>query len=67
CHSLRHIVGGRKDEISKSAVTDACYSCTTSLNNRHQLFAWCSLFSVMLTDLYIRLCSMGYLSDPRLL
>jgi hypothetical protein len=67
CHSLRHIVGGRKDEISKSAVTDACYSCTTSLNNRHQLFAWCSLFSVMLTDVYIRLCSMGYLSDPRLL
>jgi hypothetical protein len=67
CHSLRHIIGGRKDEISKSPASDACYSCVTGLNNRHQLFAWCSLFSVMLTDVYIRLCSMGYLSDPRIL
>jgi hypothetical protein len=67
CHSLRHIIGGRKDEISKSAVTDACYSCVSGLNYKHQLFAWASLFSVMATDIYIRLCSMGILSDPRLL
>ena len=67
CHSLRHLVGGRKNEISKSAVSDACYSCTSGLNRKHQLFAWASLISVMLTDAYIRLCSMGYLSDPRLL
>jgi hypothetical protein len=67
CHSLRHIVGGRRDELSKAKVSDACYSCVTGLNNRHQLFAWCSLFSVMLTDVYIRLCSMGYITDPRIL
>jgi hypothetical protein len=67
CHSLRHLVGGRKNEVSKSPVSDACYSCTSNLNNKHQLFAWASLISVMLTDVYIRLCSMGILSDPRLL
>jgi hypothetical protein len=66
CHSLRHLVGGRKDEISKSAVTSACYSCTSGLNRKHQLFAWASLISVMFTDIYIRLCSMGIWSDPRL-
>jgi hypothetical protein len=30
------------------------------------LFAWLSLFSVALTDLYVRLCSMGILTDWRL-
>jgi hypothetical protein len=67
CHSLRHLVGGRKDEVSKSPVSDACYSCVTGFNNRHQLFAWGSLVSVMFTDVYIRLCSMGIWSDPRIL
>jgi hypothetical protein len=31
------------------------------------LFAWMSLFSVGLTDVYIRLCSMGVLTDVRIL
>jgi hypothetical protein len=30
------------------------------------LFAWCSLFSVALTDVYIRLCAMGVIHDVRL-
>ena len=46
CHSMRHLVGGVKDEISKSSVGQACYNCSTSLNIRHQLFAWISLFMV---------------------
>ena len=66
CHVLRHVVGGRKDEISKSPVCDLAYSCVTSLNVRHQLFAWCSLFSVMGADVYVRLCSMGIITDLRL-
>ena len=32
-----------------------------------QLFAWCSLFSVMFADLYVRLCSMGIITDLRIL
>ncbi len=66
CHVLRHIVGGRKDELSKSPVCEMAYSCVTSLNVRHQLFAWCSLFSVMGADVYVRLCSMGIITDVRL-
>jgi hypothetical protein len=67
CHSMRHLVGGRKNEISKSGLSDACYSCSSSLNHRHQLFAWCSLFSVMFADVYVRLCSMGIFTDLRIL
>jgi hypothetical protein len=66
CHSLRHLVGGFKDEISKSAVSQACYSCSTSLNIRHQLFAWVSLFTVTFADIYIRLCAMGIWTDLRI-
>src|SRR5207249_3202525 len=61
CHSLRHLIGGQVD----------CFSCArggkarfhtwrgvSALNRHHMLFAWCSLFSVALTDVYIRLCAM---------
>ena len=67
CHSMRHLIGGRKNELSKAPLSDACYNCSTSLNNRHQLFAWCSLFSVMFADVYVRLCSMGIFTDVRIL
>jgi hypothetical protein len=66
CHVLRHVVGGRLNEVSKSPVCDFAYECVSGLNGRHQLFAWCSLFSVMSSDLYVRLCSMGVLTDLRL-
>lgn len=65
CHSLRHLIGGRKDEVSKSALS-GCYSCVSGLNRGHQRFAWASLFSVMGADLYVRLCSMGILTDWRI-
>ena len=67
CHSLRHLCGGRKDEISKAPISQACYNCAGAFNRRHALFAWLSLFSVGLTDAYIRLCSMGVLTDLRIL
>jgi hypothetical protein len=66
CHVLRHVVGGRLDEVSKQPVCDFAYACVSGLNGRHQLFAWCSLVSVMASDLYVRLCSMGVLTDLRL-
>jgi hypothetical protein len=67
CHSLRHLVGGRLDEISKSPLRQKTYDCVGCLNRRHMLFAWMSLFSVMFADLYVRLCSMGIWSDCRIL
>jgi len=69
CHSLRHLIGGNVD----------CFSCArggrarfqtwrgvSALNRNHQLWAWCSLFGVALTDVYIRLCAMGVIHDVRL-
>jgi hypothetical protein len=66
CHVLRHVVGGQLDEVSKIPVCDFAYACVSSLNGRHQLFAWLSLVSVMSADLYVRLCSMGVLTDVRI-
>jgi len=67
CHSGRHVFGGRKDAVSKSPALSACYDCVTSLNTRHMQFAWVSLFAVAFADVYVRLCSMGILSDWRIL
>ena len=66
CHSLRHLVGGRLDEMSKSPMRKSCYDGCTKLNTRHMRFAWASLFSVALSDLYVRLCSMGVITDWRI-
>ncbi len=67
CHSLRHLVGGRLDRLSDAPVQARAWACVTCLNTRHMRWAWCSLFSVMFADLYVRLCSMGVWTDVRLL
>ncbi|HXE79784.1 MAG TPA: hypothetical protein VNK41_03475 [Vicinamibacterales bacterium] len=66
CHSLRHLVGGCKDEVSRYPVRDNAYRCVSCLNRRHMVWAWTSLFSVAFSDVYIRLCSMGVWSDWRI-
>jgi hypothetical protein len=67
CHSLRHLVGGRIDEMSQSPVRKQAYDCVTCLNKKHMMWAWFSLFWVGFTDLYIRLCSMDVIRDWRIL
>jgi hypothetical protein len=67
CHSLRHLVGGFLDELSKSPACARCYNCVSCLNRRHMVWAWMSLFWVGFTDLYVRLCAMGVWHDVRLL
>ena len=66
CHSLRHLVGGRKDCIGTGARRTA-YECVTCLNARHMLWAWMSLFWVGFCDFYIRMCSMGVWTDYRII
>src|SRR5881409_3462030 len=66
CHSCRHLCGGRVDVFSKAPTSYGLWKIVTRLNERHPLFAWFSLGSVGLTDLYIRLVSMGVLRDLRL-
>jgi len=34
-------------------------------NPRHGLYAWVSMFSVALTDVYVRLLMAGVLHEPR--
>jgi len=70
CHSLRHLAGGKLDCFSCSAFGPPrhdAWSALSVLNERHMLFAWLSLFSVGLADLYIRSVASGLLKDLRLL
>ena len=67
CHSCRHVCGGHVDSFSKAPARYSLWRFITRLNERHPMFAWLSLFSVGLTDLYIRLVSMGYIRDLRIL
>lgn len=69
CHSLRHLVGGKVDCFSCSAFGKSRYEAwrwLTALNERHMLWAWLSLFSVGLADLYVRMVSSGAIQDVRL-
>jgi hypothetical protein len=66
CHSLRHIIGGRIDELSKVPTCHLAYRYASCLNAKHMRWAWMSLFSVAFSDLYVRLCSMGIWTDWRL-
>jgi hypothetical protein len=66
CHTLRHLLGGRKDCMSdcgKPTVALGAWKKATWFNARHMQFAWVSLVFVMVTDLYIRLVSMGVIHD----
>ena len=66
CHSFRHLIGGCKDELSKSPGRLKAYNCVSCLNRRHMLWAWMSLFWVGFTDVYVRLCAAGVWSDGRI-
>lgn len=70
CHSLRHFAGGQVDCFSCSASSRARYRLwrgVSALNERHGLFAWLSLVSVGLADLYVRELARGAIRDLRLL
>jgi hypothetical protein len=67
CHSMRHLIGGGKDELKKALFGRTGYSCVSCLNRQHMRWAWGSLFWVAFSDLYVRLCSMGILTDWRIL
>jgi hypothetical protein len=67
CHSCRHVCGGHVDAFSGAPGRYRVWRFVTRLNERHPMYAWLSLFSVGLTDLYVRLVSMGVIRDLRLL
>jgi len=66
CHSFRHLVGGISNRLSKNPVRFHLYNCSSCLNKRHMNWAWFSLFWVAFSDFYVRMCSMGILTDWRI-
>jgi hypothetical protein len=67
CHSLRHLVGGRLDCFSCAVAggpRQKAWGFVTLLNEHHMGWAWLSLFAVCFADFYVRMCSMGVISDP---
>ena len=68
CHSWRHLSGGCMNCFSCSAGAKTRHSLwerITHLNENHKLWAWLSLFSVVITDLYVRALAMGTFHDVR--
>src|SRR5712691_3469139 len=48
-HSMRHIVGGCVDQLSRAPLGRRAHSSVSCLNSRHMVWAWTSLFTVGLT------------------
>ena len=70
CHSLRHLIGGKLDCFSCTALSKTRHGAwkkASWLNSHHMLFAWLSLFSVGLADLYVRMVACGAITDFRIL
>lgn len=67
CHACRHLCGGGLKRFSKHRLRYWLWKNVLSeLNAHHQLFAWCSLFSIIVSDLYIWLVASGTIHDPRI-
>jgi hypothetical protein len=66
CHSMRHLLGGRQDQLDRAVFGRRGYDCVSCLNRSHMKWAWASLFWVGFSDLYVRLCAMGILTDWRI-
>ncbi len=68
CHSWRHMSGGCMNCFSCSAgakTRHGLWERVTHLNENHALWAWLSLFSVVLTDIYVRCLTTGVIHDVR--
>ena len=65
CHSFRHLIAGHSDCMScgKQTTRYRMWKASTVLNVFHARFAWFSLFWVAFSDIYIRLVSMGIITD----
>ena len=68
CHSWRHLVGGKVDCFSCVAMGQTRYEAwkrVSKLNKNHMLWAWISLFTVGLADLYVWLVASHTITDIR--
>jgi hypothetical protein len=65
CHSCRHITGGRLRHFSKHPIRYRLWTAVSRLNVDHGRYAWYSLFSIAIVDLYIYLLANGTIDDVR--
>jgi len=65
CHSCRHIVGGRLRHFSKHPVRYKLWTWVSRLNGSHAKYAWYSLASIAIADLYVFLLATGTIDDVR--
>jgi hypothetical protein len=66
CHSLRHLVGGKLDCLTcdgRPTPRFQLWKIGTWFNGHHMRWAWVSLFWVAFSDVYVRLVSMGKITD----
>lgn len=58
CHFFRHVTGGNVDcyscPVNKKSARRSFFNGISKLNDHHEIFAWMSLASFFLVDLYIR-------------
>ncbi len=66
CHSLRHLVGGYLDQLTRKPVKKKAYDCVSCLNKYHPVYAWISLLWVMFSDVYVRMVASGTWTDWRI-
>lgn len=70
CNSFRHLIGGGLncfDSCTSERVRHGLWKKVTVLNGRHQSWAWYSMASVAITDLYIRLGAAHVFVDPHVI
>ncbi len=67
CHSCRHLCGGHLNVFATSPGRHKLWQLISRWNACHMQIAWVSLVWVALTDLYVRLLSMGVIHDFRIL
>ncbi|MGH7929067.1 MAG: hypothetical protein ACREQV_14865, partial [Candidatus Binatia bacterium] len=65
CNSCRHACGGYLKSFHSAPVRYKIWRMVSRLNERHMEYAWVSLIWVALADVYVRLLSMGVISDVR--
>jgi len=68
CHACRHLAGGHNDSFScpENKASYKKWLFITKLNEKHQQWAWTSLFSVAMTDIYIRMTCLNPMLDFKL-
>lgn len=66
CHALRHLIGGGLNRFSCSRCARGRYQAwraVTIFNERHGVWAWVSLVTIIVADLYVRLLAWGRIHD----